>query len=136
MIQTGDILFQTKFFSDVSVLHMGMNVKVRCHRKIVDDVIKVMGYSFPNDFLQGLYRGVVDADIYRDRYVHRHTKRGIDSAHFYSYVDEAAKLFRDGNHYDAGHALGIAIHIAQDLAILRGSSGWHNIMERYCESFE
>ena len=72
---------------------MGMNVKVRCHRKIVDDVIKVMGYSFPNDFLQGLYRGVVDADIYRDRYVHRHTKRGIDSAHFYSYVDEAAKLF-------------------------------------------
>ena len=51
------------------------------------------------------------------------------------YVRKTAKFFHDGKYDRAGYYLGIAIHIAQDLTLLWGSTGWHDITERDIEDF-
>ena len=108
-----------------------------CHRKITADVIEVQRYGFPREFLRGLYRGVVAADVHRNRYAHGHARHGAETRRFHDrvsrYVERAAEHFRNGRYGRAGFLMGIALHIAQDLAILRSSHGWHTIFEKEVE---
>jgi len=103
------------------------------HRRILSSVLRSVDYEFPAAFVRGLLKGIIEPDSIPD-YVYiavrrrrrRYTKAvparqhgGVDPALVKYYTHLALYHYRRGELYDAGRALGRAIHYLQDGVLKR-----------------